>query len=228
MYANFHFYTYKADLSFQIEATRSSNTAEEEMEVPYRYNRDNGNDGDDSNDGDDGKDEEDGNENEQTSDELCQDGQLQLRENEQSEQMAEENTDNEELRHALGTIESLERMAQGDTHGNVDMEGDNQVYYVAEETGQYVPDYEHYSIEVEEVGNTDAAEIDDKTESVVIEVREGQADNVQDTDNAAETEVTVKIESIRDDGTIEIDYLEQEGTELRSLHEWMKIFASKS
>ena len=195
------------------------------MEVPYRYDRDNGNDGNDSNDVDDGNDEDDGNENEQTSDELRQDGQLQLRENEQSEQMAEENTDNEELRHALGTIESLERMAQGDTQGNVDMEGDNQVYYVAEETGQYVPDY---GIEVEEVGNTDAAEIDDKTESVVTEVRESQADNVQDTDNATETEVTVKIESIRDDGTIEIDYQGQEGTELRSLDEWIKIFASKS
>ena len=197
-----------ADLCFQVEGVTLSYPAEEEMEVPYRYDKD------------------DDNENEQTSDALEQDGQL--RENRQSEHMAEETANNEELRHALGTIESFERMAQGDTQGNVDMEGDNQVYYVAEETGQYVPDYEHYSIEVEEVEDTDVTSTDDKTESVVTEVRESQADNVEDIDNVAETEVTVEVKSIRDDGTIEINYDGQEDTELRTLDEWMKIFASKS
>ena len=186
---------------FQAVATGSSNTAEEEMEVPYRYDHDE-------------------NEEDETNEDLQQGVQSQLRENGESEHLtAEETVSNEELRQALGTIGSFEKMTQGDTQEDEDMDGGNQVQYIAEETGQYATVFENFGVETVE---------DDKTDSLVMEVDGNQTDAYQASDENGNTEVTVKIKSVGEDGTIELDYDGQDGTELHSLDEWMRIFASKS
>ena len=191
-----------------------SNTAEEEMEVPYACDPD-------ENQGENNENDDDaqlGGQS-QKSGQSQLSGQLQL--SRQSENLtSEEAISNEELDQALSAIGSFERMTEREMTEtqDEDMQESSQLKYITEET-RHVPVFEHFGVEVVEGAGT---------ESLVMEVDKIETDTSQDTAEDDDGELKVQIKSVRDDGTIEIGFEGEEDTELHTLDAWMKIFASKS